>query len=126
MEEDIRTQTLSGYATGPGGAGFVRLQLSISGDRIAGATWESNGCPAAHKASNGLATFLRGRTLEQASRIEPNDLLILIGGLPDGKGQYATIAVDALQNALPSITTSTPQGQDHGSGEQSEPGQENK
>jgi NifU-like protein involved in Fe-S cluster formation len=93
-------QTLSGKANGPGGAGFVRLHLIVDGDRIAFATWESNGCPAAHKASNGLATFLRGRTLEQASKIDPDDLLIFIGCLPDGKGQYATVAVDALKDAL--------------------------
>lgn len=72
MEESKATeQTISGYATGPGGAGYVRLELTIAGDRIALATWESNGCPAAHKSSNGLATFLRGRTLEQASRLIP-------------------------------------------------------
>lgn len=93
---------LRGEARGPGGAGYVQLVIGLAGDRIAAVDWESNGCPAAHKAAGGLALFLKGRTVEQASRIEPSDLLVLIGGLPDGKGHYADIAVGALQAALKS------------------------
>lgn len=93
-------RNVSGYATGVGGAGYIRLGLTLFGEKIIDTGWESNGCPAAHRAANGLADFLKGRTLEQASKIEPDDLLILIGGLPDGKGHYAKIAVDALTSAL--------------------------
>ena len=102
MQSNSSQQMICGYATGAGGVGYVRLGLTILENRIVFATWESNGCPAAHKASNGLATFLRGRTLEQASKIDPDDLLVLIGGLPDGKGHYAAIAVEALRDALKS------------------------
>jgi hypothetical protein len=41
-----------------------------------------------------------GRTVEEAFRIEARDLELLVGGLPDGKGQYAHMAVDALASAL--------------------------
>ena len=106
--EEVRDQATGlfqaqGCAGTPGGGRYIILKLLIDGGRVTDCSFESNGCPAAHTAVGGLVAFLKGRTIEQASRLEANDLLILIGGLPDGKGYYASMAVEALQDALSNL-----------------------
>ncbi len=84
----------------PGGGPYVQLWLRVEKEAIVEASYECNGCPAAVAASSLLAQMLRGRTFEQARRIEPGDLLTILGGLPEGKEPYATRAVNALRHAL--------------------------
>ena len=91
----------------PGGGRYVILRLTVQSDRILECSFESNGCPAAHTAVGGLVAFIKGRKLEQAHLLDPQDLLVLIGGLPDGKGYYATMAIEALRDALDSLPNTT-------------------
>jgi NifU-like protein involved in Fe-S cluster formation len=98
--EQTELTNAEGCSGSPGGGRYVILRLSVQEGTILDCSFESNGCPAAHTAVGGLVAFLKGRTLEQAGRLEAGDLLILIGGLPDGKGYYASMAVEALQDAL--------------------------
>lgn len=105
MKEETRNgstfaRILRGRSGDPEGGPYVQLVLGVSEDRIVSADWETNGCPAAQMSACGLATFLKGRTLEQASRMDAESLLVLIGGLPEGKGYYAQLAIDALIQAL--------------------------
>ncbi len=83
-----------------GGGRYVILRLFVADGHIQDCSFESNGCPFAHLAVGGLVTFIKGRRPEQAALVDPTDLLLLIGGLPDGKGYYADMAVEALQNAV--------------------------
>ena len=87
----------------PGGGRYVILRITVRSDTILDCSFESNGCPAAHTAVGGLVAFIKGRRLEQAALLDSQDLLILIGGLPDGKGYYATMAIEALRDALEAI-----------------------
>jgi len=93
-------QEVEGASGTSGGGRYVILRLHVLGDTIKDCSFESNGCPAAHQAVGGIAAFLKNRKVEHAARLEPQDLLILIGGLPDGKGYYADMAVEALRSAL--------------------------
>ena len=86
----------------PGDGPYVRLWLAVQDGRILCATYACNGCPSSIAASSMTATLLAGRTLEQAARHEPHDVLVVLGGLPEGKGYYADLAVEALRHALAS------------------------
>ena len=89
-----------GRSGSPEGGPYIELRFMAMGDRIVETHWESNGCPAAQKAACGLAAFLKGRTIEQASRMDAEALGVLIGGLPEGKGHYLELATDSLEIAL--------------------------
>lgn len=91
---------LEGCSGSPGGGPYVILRLTVDGGRVLMADFETNGCPAAQMAACGLATFAKGRTLEQLEKLEGNDLLVLIGALPEGKGFYADMAIEALAQAI--------------------------
>lgn len=92
-----------GQSGDPGGGRYVVLRLLVKHQTICDCSFETNGCPVAHLAVGGLATFLKDRRIDQASRLDPSDLLVLIGGLPEGKGYYADMAVEALKDALSKI-----------------------
>jgi NifU-like protein len=49
-----------------------------------------------------ITELFKGRTVDQARRLTKADLLLILGGLPDGKESCAEMAVNALQLALTS------------------------
>lgn len=84
----------------PGDGPYVRLWLLVEGNIIKRATYKCNGCPSSTAAASMTAQLVTGREIEKALLLEPQDLLIVLGGLPEGKGYYANLAIAALQNAL--------------------------
>lgn len=89
-----------GTAGEPGEGPWVRIWLRIEDGRIVGSSYDTHGCPASVAAASMTATLARGRTVEEASRIEEADVLLLLGGLPEGKEQFAGLAVRALRESL--------------------------
>lgn len=84
----------------PGDGPYVQLWLRVEGETIAGTGYQTYGCPAAVGCASVLAEVLRGKTLDVAKLIEPGDLALLLGGLPDGKSDCADRAIGALRDAL--------------------------
>jgi len=69
----------------PGEGPYVQVWLKIEGGRIVRAAQQTNGCPAQIASASLTAQLITGRTVEQAKRIEPKDILTILGGLPEGK-----------------------------------------
>jgi hypothetical protein len=46
------------------------------------------------------AKLVTGRGVEQALRLTGQDVVLVLGGLPEGKGHFADMAVSALRSAL--------------------------
>jgi NifU-like protein involved in Fe-S cluster formation len=84
----------------PGDGPYIKLWLTLDGDRIAAAAYQANGCPSSIACGSIVAQVLRGRTLDEALRLEPHDINLLLGGLPEGKEYCAEMAVKALRSAL--------------------------
>ena len=96
----IEDATHVGVGGTPGEGPYVRLWLVLDGDMIRRAGYECNGCPSSTAAASMAAQLLAGRTRERALRLEPHDLLLILGGLPEGKESYAAMAVEAVREAL--------------------------
>ncbi|MEQ1822911.1 MAG: iron-sulfur cluster assembly scaffold protein [Fimbriimonadaceae bacterium] len=75
-------------------------ELPPNAPKIEDAAYRSNGCFASIASASVVAEMLKGRTVEQALSLEPQDVNVLCGGLPEGKGYCAEMAVEAIQNAL--------------------------
>ncbi len=84
----------------PGDGPYVKLWLIVKDRTIAAATYECNGCPSSIAAASMAAQILIGRSAEKALLLEAKDLLLMLGGLPEGKEYYAEMAADALRDAL--------------------------
>ena len=92
--------THQGVAGDPGGGPYVILWLKVEGDHIIKATYETYGCPASVACASLSAQLLAGRTVKQALSVTPHDLMLILGGLPEGKEHCPVLAVEAIQNAF--------------------------
>ena len=89
-----------GLAGAIGDGPFVKIWLKTEGDKILRATYDTNGCPSSIGCSSGLCELATGRMMEKMKLLEPRELELFLGGLPEGKGYYADLAITALRNAM--------------------------
>jgi nitrogen fixation NifU-like protein len=86
-----------------GGGPYMTLWLVLESDRIVSAAYQTYGCPAAIACGSLTTELVKGRTIEEALRLEPEDLEVIFGGLPEGRGECARFAIHALREALGQI-----------------------
>ena len=82
---------------------YMNLYLKMSQHNsfvIEEAWYSTYGCPGAIACGSWLCQWLEGKNTEEASRVEAQDIDLLVGGLPLGKEHCAQIAADALHFAL--------------------------
>ena len=79
---------------------FVKIWLKTEGDKILRASYDTNGCPSSIGCSRGLCELAKGRMMERMKLLEPRELERFLGGLPEGKGYYADLAIQALKDAM--------------------------
>lgn len=96
----LEDATHFGVAGSPGDGPYMQFWLLVEGDLIRQAAYATYGCPAAVACGSVLASVLRNRTLEEAREITAGDVVLLLGGLPDGKEHCSTLTVAALGKAL--------------------------
>ena len=89
-----------GLVGDPGCGDQMKLWISVSDDRIERIAFKSFGCPGAIATSSALTTLAEGRTLEEARRITDDDVIELLGGIPEHKRHCSLLGVRALQAAL--------------------------
>jgi NifU-like protein involved in Fe-S cluster formation len=78
----------------------VQLWLVVEDGKVQRAGYETHGCPSSVAASSVLCTLLTGMAVETAMTITQQDLLTVLGGLPEGKERFAGMAVEALHHGL--------------------------
>jgi NifU-like protein involved in Fe-S cluster formation len=92
--------TLTGISGAPGEGSYVILWITVDEGVIQDAKFKVPGCPSSIAAASMTVRVVKGRTVEQALRLDADDLLKLLGGLPDGRGHLADMCVEALRDAL--------------------------
>lgn len=60
----------------------------------------TDGCGPSVSCGSMLTTMVQGKTLAQARNVEPRDLVIALGGLPEESTHCAFLAVHTLQEAI--------------------------
>lgn len=89
-----------GCAGVPGDGPYVEFWTQVAGGVISKATYRTYGCPAAIGSASCLAELVLQRAVEFAMTISDKDLDVMLGGLPEGKGHCAQLAIQALQSSL--------------------------
>lgn len=92
--------THRGLCGEPGEGPYMLLEFLIEADRIKQAAFQTYGCPAAIACGSMTTLILTGRTIEQALRLDEQDLSRLLGGLPEGKEHCLRLAIQAIKNAF--------------------------
>jgi nitrogen fixation NifU-like protein len=76
------------------------LSLQISNDRIEDAMYEYIGCAGLQSCASALTEMIRGKSLETAEKIEIEEIIEFLEGIPKQKYECAEIARDTLRKAI--------------------------
>ncbi len=90
-----------GYASIKGPCGdTMEIFLQITGDRVAKATFTTDGCGPSMVAGSMATQLAIGKTLEEARTITQEMILNALGGLPDESRHCALLAAETLAQAI--------------------------
>jgi len=85
--------------TGPCGD-TMEFWLQIDQEKIVRAGFTTTGCEFSLAAGNMAVELIIGMSPERASRLEPGDLLMALGGLPEESEHCAVLAANTLKAAV--------------------------
>lgn len=89
-----------GISGTPGEGPYVQIWLKCEEGRVLKASYDTNGCPSSIASASALCELATGREMNKLLLLQANDLIIYLGGLPEGKEYYATLAIEALHQGL--------------------------
>ena len=97
----LRGAVSVGHAGAPSGQGpYIQVHLAVADGRVEDATVKTYGCPACIACSQAVCTLAKGRSLSEAERITPADLVAVVGELPRAKRHCYGLALEAAHDAL--------------------------
>ncbi len=77
---------------------FIRVQDGL----IADIKWKTYGCASAIASTSALSELAKGRTLDEALKIGPDEIAEFLGGLPKHKFHCSVLGHEALAAAIQS------------------------
>ncbi len=78
----------------------MQIDLRVMGGRIIEATFLTDGCGATIACGSMVTHLARSRSLPQAAKIAPEDVIEALGGLPASHEHCAVLAVMTLREAI--------------------------
>lgn len=100
---DIADADVTAEIENPACGDVLRLTLKLTAGRIAAAQFKAKGCVAAIACGSALTELIIGKTPGEASNLRRDDVISVLGGLPQGSTHAAQLALDALATALKSV-----------------------
>ncbi len=89
-----------GVSGSPGDGPYVEIWARVENGTVREAAFRTPGCPSSTAAASLLCEIAAGREAARVADLTGDDLLRLLGGLPEGKEAYAGMSVEALRHAL--------------------------
>lgn len=93
----------SAQVENPACGDVMQLMLKVLDGRIHEARFRTRGCVASIACGSLLTELLRGRTLEQATSLQREEIITGVGGLSNESIHASHLAMDALKAALVQI-----------------------
>lgn len=78
----------------------MEVYLRLDGERIEQATFMTDGCVPTVACGSMLTQMATGMSLAEAAKIEPEDLIAILDGLPEENLHCAELAVNTLREAI--------------------------
>lgn len=78
----------------------LKLTMKVENGRVAEIRFLAKGCVAAMACGSLLTEMVKGKSVDAARRLQREDLIQAIGGLPEASGHAAHLAMDALGAVL--------------------------
>jgi NifU-like protein involved in Fe-S cluster formation len=78
----------------------LELYLRVREGAIVDARFMTEGCLATIACGSALTSLIKGRSVQEAAQVTPEDLQEAVGGLPPGEEHCADMAVGSLRQAV--------------------------
>jgi nitrogen fixation NifU-like protein len=83
----------------------IRLGLKLHDGRIAEIRFKAKGCVPSMACASALTELVQGKNVEDARKLRSDDLVTLVGTLPQASSHAVQLALDALRAALGNLKT---------------------
>ena len=78
----------------------LKVYIRVEHDRIDDISFECKGCPAAIATASVMTAMVKGRDLDSACEVGPEQIVDALGGLPEGKEHCSNLAASGLEAAI--------------------------
>lgn len=85
---------------------IVRLSIKLEARRIVQIRFKAKGCVPSMACASALAELVQGKTVEEARKLDPDDLIAVVGTLPQASSHAVQLAVEVLHAALSKLESS--------------------
>ena len=79
---------------------IMRLELVIQDNKIKDIGFQTFGCPAAVASSDVVCEIAKGKSLKKAKKIEKDEIIKNLGGMPPIKIHCSILGIEALRKAI--------------------------
>lgn len=96
---EIKNADGAARITGPCGD-TMQIHLRVNEDRIVDSKFLTDGCGATIACGSVITEMVRGRTIEEALKIDEKDILNILGELPEEHLHCPVLAINTLRAAI--------------------------
>jgi len=96
---ELKEPRAVGRIRGPCGD-TVQIHLRIEGDTISDTKFMTDGCGPSIACGSVISELAKGKTIEEAEKITPEDILAVLGDLPEDNLHCPVLAINTLKAAL--------------------------
>ena len=83
----------------------MRMYIKVKGGKITDIRWKTYGCASAIASTSALSELAKGKTLDEALKIDARAIDDYLGKLPKHKFHCSILGHDALRNAIENYRT---------------------
>ncbi|MEW5896444.1 MAG: iron-sulfur cluster assembly scaffold protein, partial [Nanoarchaeota archaeon] len=99
-QEYEKTADGIGLVGSPQCGDMMKMWIKIKDGKVAECKWQTFGCVSAISSTSILSEMAIGKTLEEAKKITPQDIVKALGGLPARKIHCSVLGDQALKAAI--------------------------
>jgi nitrogen fixation protein NifU and related proteins len=100
---EIADPDASAQVQNPGCGDVLKLTVRVTDGRISEIRFRAKGCVPAMACGSAVTELAKGRAVEEARALRPQDVADAVGGLPETSSHASHLAVDALVTTLKQI-----------------------
>ena len=78
----------------------MKMYIKVDGDKITDVRWKTYGCASAIASTSALSELVKGKTLDEALKIDAKAIDDYLGNLPKHKFHCSVLGHDALADAI--------------------------